>query len=65
MQRENGRVTILLAQGSRLAELFSQSSGAIEVIQNGSVLTFNNGKTKLTVNADGDHIHPANQEHLW
>jgi hypothetical protein len=55
----DGRVTILEAQGRRLAELFAQSPGAVEVIQYGSVLRLNNGITKLTVNANGDDIHPA------
>lgn len=65
MKHEDGRVTILEAQGRRLAELFASGSGAIEVKQHGSVLTLNDGNTKLVVNADGDDIHPSNQEHLW
>jgi hypothetical protein len=65
MPNEDGRVTILPAQGSRLAELFAQNACAVEVLQFGSVLTFNNGRTKLTVNADGDDIHPPSQEKLW
>lgn len=65
MKDENGRVTILESQFRRLAELFAQESGAVEVKQFGSVLTLNNRSTKLVVNADGDDIHPSNQEHLW
>lgn len=56
-----GRVTILAAQGRRLAELFAQSKGAVEVKQYGSVLKFYNGITKLTVNADGEDIHPVKE----
>jgi hypothetical protein len=62
MPREDGRVTILEAQGRRLAELFTQSQGAVEVKQYGSVLKFFNGKTNLTVNADGEDVNPVNQE---
>lgn len=62
MKDEDGRVTILEAQGRRLAELFAQSSGAVEVKQYGSVLALNNGSTKLVVNANGDDIHSPNQE---
>jgi hypothetical protein len=65
MPEEDGRVTILEGQFRRLAELFSKSSHAVEVKQYGSVLRLNNGSTKLAVNADGDDIHPPNQEHLW
>lgn len=65
MPNEDGRVTILEGQFRRLAELFASGSGAVEVKQHGSVLTYNNGRTKLMVNADGDDIHPSNQEHLW
>lgn len=59
MREEDGRVTILEGQFRRLADLFASSSGAVEVKQYGSVLRFNNGSTKLTVDADGDDIHPA------
>lgn len=65
MQPENGRVTLLPAQIRRLAELSAHNTGAIEVLQYGSVLKFNNGNTKLAVNADGEDIHPVNQEYLW
>lgn len=65
MQTENGRVTILPQQGRRLADLLAQSDCAVEVVQYGSVLKLNNGSTKFVVNADGDDIHPANQEILW
>lgn len=64
MEREDGRVTILPTQFGRLAIFFARSTGAVEVKQHGSVLQFNNGSTKLTVNADGDDIHPPNQEAL-
>lgn len=64
MTYETGRVTILPEQFCRLAELAAQSPGAIEVIQKGSVLYFNNGDTKLSVNADGNDIEPPNQEKL-
>lgn len=62
MKHEDGRVTILPAQFCRLAELFSKSSKAIEVKQYGSVLKFNDGLIKVTVNANGEDIHPPNQE---
>lgn len=65
MPREDGRVVFLPKQIDRLAELSARSQGAIEVVQDGSVLLLNNGKTKLVVNADGDDIHPSNQEQLW
>lgn len=65
MAREDGRVTILPEQVCRLAELSARSKCAIEIVQSGSVLLLNNGKTKLVVNADGDDIHPSNQEQLW
>jgi hypothetical protein len=62
---EDGRVTILPKQIRRLAELSAEGPGAIEVLQYGSVLKYNNGRTKLTVNADGNDIHPPKQEQLW
>lgn len=65
MPEENGRVTFLPRQVCRLAEFSAQKDCAIEVIQYGSVLRLNNGSTKLMVNANGDDIHPSNQEHLW
>jgi hypothetical protein len=65
MQSEDGRVTILESQFRRLAELFSESSQAVEVKQYGSVLIFNNGTSKLKVNADGNDIHHPDQENLW
>lgn len=65
MTQEDGRVTILPAQGRRLAEFFEQSAGAVEVTQYGSVLKFRNRNTKLKVNADGDDIDPPNHERLW
>lgn len=65
MAREDGRVVLLPKQIDRLAELSAQKNCAIEVLQSGSVLLLNNGKTKLVVNADGDDIHPSNQEQLW
>lgn len=60
MQPEDGRVTLLPAQIRRLVELSARGTGAIEVKQYGSVLKFNNGSTKLTVDADGEDIHPVN-----
>jgi hypothetical protein len=60
----NGRVTILPDQIRRLAELGAQGSSAIEVTQNGSVLYFNDGKTKLSIDANGNDIHPPDQEKL-
>ena len=65
MREEDGRVTILPAQVRRLAELSAESPVAIEVLQYGSVLSLNNRHTKLTVNADGNDIHPPKQEPLW
>lgn len=65
MREEDGRVTILPAQVRRLAELSAEGPGAIEVSQYGSVLKYNNSRTKLTVNADGHDIHPPKQERLW
>lgn len=62
MKNEDGRVTILPDQFRRLAELFAQSSGAIEVKQYGSVLKFNDGLIKVTVNANGDDIRLPNLE---
>jgi hypothetical protein len=62
---EDGRVVLLPKQIDRLAELSAEGPGAIEVLQYGSVITLNNGRTKLKVNANGDDIHQANQEHLW
>lgn len=64
MTYEDGRVTILPEQVRRLAELSQESPGAIEIVQRGSVLHFNNGTTKLSVNASGGHIHNDNQEQL-
>lgn len=61
MSNEDGRVTILKSQGRRLAELFTENNGAVEVMQYGSVLKFNNGSTKLTVDADGNDIHPVKE----
>lgn len=65
MAGEDGRVTFLPQQIRRLAELSEESPVAIEVVQYGSVLQFNNGSTKLRVDADGNYIHPSNQESLW
>jgi len=65
VSEEDGRVTILEGQFRRLAELFSESSQAVEIKQYGSVLRLNNGSTKLTVNAAGHDIHPPKQERLW
>jgi hypothetical protein len=65
MLYEDGRVTILPKQICRLAELSSESSNAVEIKQYGSVLIFNNGQTKLRVNADGNIVPLPNQENLW
>jgi hypothetical protein len=63
---ENGRVTMLPEQIRRLAELASQGNGgAIEVQQHGSVLYFNDGTSKFSVNARGEDIQSPTQEHLW
>jgi hypothetical protein len=64
VKQEDGRVTLLPKQIRRLAKLSAHISCAIEVTQNGSVITLNDGTTKLTVNANGDDIHPPNQEQL-
>lgn len=64
MKHEDGRVTLLPKQIRRLAELSAHSPGAIEIVQKGSVLYFNNGSTKLSVNADGNDTPPPNQEQL-
>lgn len=64
MKHEDGRVTILPEQVRRLAELSEEGSGAIEIVQRGSVLHFYNGITKLSVNAHGGYIHNDNQEQL-
>jgi len=66
MASSNGRVTIFPKQIRRLAELSNtrDCNCAIEVIQTGSVLYFNNGSTKLYVDANGNDVHPHNQEKL-
>lgn len=60
MTHEDGRVTILPSQIRRLAQLSQESNCAIEVVQTGSVLRFNDGNTKLSVDAHGNNINPSN-----
>lgn len=64
MTHESGRVTILPEQIRRLAALSELQPCAIEIVQTGSVLRFNNGFIKTSVNASGNDIHPSNQEPL-
>lgn len=62
MSNEDGRVILLPKQIDRLAELRQESTAAVEVAQRGSVLYLYNGQTKLTINANGEDIHPPNQD---
>lgn len=64
MTYEDGRVTILPSQIRRLAQLSQESNRAIEIVQTGNVLRFNDGITKLSVDARGSDIHPPNQDPL-
>lgn len=51
----SGQVTLLPAQLSRLAELFREN-GAVKIFQDGSVVTANNGKTGVVLNAQGEDV---------
>lgn len=62
MANEDGRVTLLPQQIRRLADLAEESPSAIEVKQKGSTLYFNNGQTRIMVNAAGNDVNPPNQE---
>jgi hypothetical protein len=60
MTHEDGRVTILPSQIRRLAALSEESNRAIEIVQTGNVLRFNDGNTKLSVDAHGQDIRKPN-----
>lgn len=62
MKHVDGRVTILPEQVRRLADFTQESSGAIEIVQRGSVLLFYNGSSRLSVNANGGSIQNTNEE---
>jgi hypothetical protein len=64
MTHEDGRVTILPSQIRRLAELSEAHDRAVEIVQTGNVLRFNDGNTKLSVDASGNDIPLPNQEPL-